>query len=107
MVPITHEIHSIAFLSKYYLCDIITQFTANKSIMGILYRGDIGVARLLIRERRWEQGLSAEQLGRLIGLSESTIIRIENGQRDPKFQQLVQIAKILECKISDLYTEDE
>lgn len=75
--------------------------------MGILYRGDIGLARLLIRERRRDQGLSAEQLGKLVGLSESTIIRIENGQRDPKFQQLVHIARILECKISDLYTEDD
>lgn len=62
---------------------------------------------MLIRERRWDQGLTAEQLGQLVGLSESTIIRIENGQRDPKFQQLVQIAKILECKISDLYAEDD
>lgn len=65
----------------------------------------MGLVVLLIWERRAELGISDWKLGRMTGISASTINRIENGVIDPKLGQLEKIAKALGCKISDLYME--
>lgn len=61
---------------------------------------------MLIRERRWDKGISAWQLSRMVGLSESTINRLENNLLDPKLSQLEKIAKALDCKLVDLFLEE-
>ena len=64
------------------------------------------VARLLIRERRWDIGISAWQLSRMVGVSESTINILENNLLDPRLSQLEKIAKALNCRLSDLFDEE-
>lgn len=56
-----------------------------------------------IRKMRLNQHLKQEFLAQKIGLSKSEISRIESGNRCAKITKLVEIAKILNVNISDLF----
>ena len=59
-----------------------------------------------IRKYRRQKGLSQEQLGELVGFSQSKISKIENGDWD-SLSDLRLIAKALEVPIEELVREDE
>jgi transcriptional regulator with XRE-family HTH domain len=58
-----------------------------------------------IRELRRQRGWSQEQLGAMIGFSQSKISKIENGYCD-SLSDLKLIAKALDVKLEDLVRED-
>ena len=59
-----------------------------------------------IRKYRRQKGLSQEQLGELVGFSQSKISKIENGDWD-SLSDLRLIAKALEIPLEELVKEEE
>ena len=59
-----------------------------------------------IRKYRRQKGLSQEQLGAMIGFSQSKISKIENGDWD-SLSDLRLIAKALEIPIEELVREED
>ncbi len=59
-----------------------------------------------VRKYRRQKGWSQEQLGTMIGFSQSKISKIENGDWD-SLSDLRLIAKVLEVSIEELVREDE
>ena len=59
-----------------------------------------------IRELRRKRGWSQEQLGAMVGFSQSKISKIENGDWD-SLSDLKLIARALEIPIEELVREDE
>ena len=57
-----------------------------------------------IRELRRKRGLSQEQLGAMVGFSQSKISKIENGDWD-SLSDLRLIAKVLEVPIEELISD--
>lgn len=57
----------------------------------------------IIRKYRLERGLTQQQLGDAIGVNGSYIRAYESGKRNPKFDKLEKIAKVLQVDIEDLY----
>ena len=57
-----------------------------------------------IRTLRRKRGLSQEQLGELVGFSQSKISKIENGDWD-SLSDLRLIARVLEVPIEELITD--
>ena len=58
-----------------------------------------------VRNYRRQKGLSQEQLGELVGFSQSKISKIENGDWD-SLSDLRLIAKALDVPIEELVKED-
>jgi len=57
-----------------------------------------------IRDRRQELGMSKRELGRLAGIENSTIVRLEQGAfANPQPDTLRRIAEVLELPLADLY----
>lgn len=50
-----------------------------------------------LRARRTEKQLTQKQLGRMVGLEESTISKYESKDREPDFETLKKFASILDC----------
>lgn len=59
-----------------------------------------------VREHRKRKGMSQEQLGAMIGFSQSKISKIENGNCD-SLSDLKLIAAALDVRIEDLVMEDD
>ena len=59
-----------------------------------------------VRKYRRQKGLSQEQLGELVGFSQSKISKIENGDWD-SLSDLRLIAKALEIPLEELVKEEE
>lgn len=55
-----------------------------------------------IRLHRKEKGLTQEELGELVGISGVAVMRYEKGQREPKQETLLKIAKALGVHLRDL-----
>ena len=55
---------------------------------------------------RIKKGLSQKELGNILGISSSTINRIEVGKQDVTLSRLKDIAKALEVDIKELLGED-
>ena len=55
-----------------------------------------------LRKLRESKGISQEKLGLSVGSYQSTIIRIEKGQSNPKLSTLIAIAKELKITLSEL-----
>ena len=59
-----------------------------------------------VRKYRRQKGLSQEQLGELVGFSQSKISKIENGDWD-SLSDLRLIAKALEIPLEELVKEED
>lgn len=59
-----------------------------------------------VREQRKRKGLSQEQLGAMIGFSQSKISKIENGNSD-SLSDLRLLAAALDVKLEDLVREED
>lgn len=51
----------------------------------------------------WNQGALAEQLG----VSRQTVNALEKGRYDPSLPLAFRIARLFECRIEDIFSEDE
>lgn len=56
-----------------------------------------------IKSLREKAGLTQEQLGRLLGVGQSTVAMWEAGESKPRADKLPELAKILGCTIDELY----
>lgn len=61
---------------------------------------------VLVWQAREDKRLSVRQMAKLTGLSKSTINNIENGKTSPTLLQLEQLAKALDCKMTDLFESE-
>jgi DNA-binding XRE family transcriptional regulator len=57
----------------------------------------------LLRERRKYHGWTLNDVGKMTGLSVSTISKIETGQMSPTYDKIIQIARGLQVEIADLF----
>lgn len=62
--------------------------------------------KILIRNYRKRKGMSIVELAKLAELSKSTISNIENNIVSPTMNQMENLAKSLEVKITDLFESD-
>lgn len=60
------------------------------------------VVGALIAGRRKAKGLTQAQLAELMDVEKETVSRIETGVISPTLTRLAQLAKLLDCQISDL-----
>lgn len=68
--------------------------------------------RMKLRDWRLAKGLSMEQLGELIGLTQSSVSRIENGKNRPEWGTLDRIVEVTDGQVTpndftDLPPKDE
>ena len=59
-----------------------------------------------VRVYREAQRLSRAELARRIGVDRSFISRIEQGSRCPRGELMLKFARILECRVEDLFCLD-
>ena len=57
---------------------------------------------IMIKEIRKSRGLTAKELGELVGKAESTINLYENGKREPDFETLLKMSEVLNCSTDSL-----
>ena len=59
-----------------------------------------------VREHRKRKGMSQEQLGEMVGFSQSKVSKVENGNCD-SLSDLKLIAKVLGVRIEELVREED
>lgn len=57
---------------------------------------------VMIKEIRKSRGLTAKELGILVGKAESTINLYENGKREPDYETLLKMSDVLNCSTDSL-----
>jgi len=57
---------------------------------------------VMIKEIRKSRGLTAKELGKLVGKAESTINLYENGKREPDYETLLKMSDVLNCSTDSL-----
>ena len=55
-----------------------------------------------IRKIRLKQGISQLELANRLGIDRSTVAKWESGRINPRVSMLYEIAKALNCKVTDL-----
>lgn len=63
-----------------------------------------------LEEIRKGKNLSRRELAEKSGISEQTIVSLEDGRNDPgaaKLSTLVALARALKCKVKDFYPEEK
>lgn len=61
----------------------------------------------VVRARRLALGLSQEALADYAGIDRSHMGKLERGERNVSFLNIVRIAKAIQCKPSDLFIDAE
>lgn len=56
-----------------------------------------------IKEYRQEKGLTQEELGNLVGVRRETIMRLENAKYNPSLKLAMDISKVLNVKVEELF----
>ena len=59
-----------------------------------------------IKKCRIERGMTQKKLSELLNVSQNAVHNWENGKREPKLDTLAQIAKVLNIKLGQLYTDE-
>ena len=57
-------------------------------------------------EIRIQHGLTLQQMAEKTGISKTTLNEIENDHRSPTLETLVQVAKALDIKVTELFDSD-
>lgn len=55
---------------------------------------------------RKEKGITQSELAEKAGITQAMLCWIEQGKRNPSLPSCEKIAKLLDCKISELFSED-
>ena len=56
-----------------------------------------------IHEFRKERGMQQSELAELVGVRRETIGNLENGKYNPSLKLAMDIAKVFECKVEDIF----
>lgn len=56
-----------------------------------------------IKQLRLKKGLSREYVAAMTNISWTHYVRIENGKTDPSATKLRDLAKVLDCRVDDLF----
>ena len=59
--------------------------------------------RLKLKQLRVEHKLTQEQLGELLGYKNNSICQIENGKRNMSIEKVVELAKLFDISIDELF----
>ena len=62
---------------------------------------------MIIRERRIKADMTQEQLAAALKINRATVTMWETGKSSPRAEMLPAIARLLECKIDDLYGKED
>ena len=57
-----------------------------------------------IHEYRKERNMQQSELAELVGVRRETIGKLENGKYNPSLKLAMDIAKVFDCKIEDIFT---
>ena len=57
-----------------------------------------------IHECRKERGMQQSELAELVGVRRETIGNLENGKYNPSLKLAMDIAKVFECKVEDIFS---
>lgn len=58
-----------------------------------------------LREKRMEKGITVIEMANELGLTPDAVMKIESGKRGKTFEKLPTIAKLMGCRIDDLFPE--
>lgn len=67
----------------------------------------MAVMKTKIKEYRAKHNLKQEELAELVGARRETIIRIEKGQYNPSLKLAMDIAKVFEVTVEELFFFEE
>ena len=59
--------------------------------------------RLKLKQLRVEHKLTQQQLGELLGYKNNSICQIENGKRNMSIEKMVELAKLFDISIDELF----
>lgn len=62
---------------------------------------------MIIRERRIKADMTQEQLAAALKVNRATVTMWETGKSSPRAEMLPVIARLLGCKIDDLYGKED
>ncbi|MBQ7573872.1 MAG: helix-turn-helix transcriptional regulator [Clostridia bacterium] len=60
-----------------------------------------------IHEYRKERNMQQAELAELVGVRRETIGNLENGKYNPSLKLAMDIAKVFECRVEDIFTFTE
>ena len=63
--------------------------------------------KLMIAAIRDDKGFSQQKLAEQLGINRALMSQIETGKVLPTFDLLLQIARILDCLVTDLYHKED
>lgn len=63
--------------------------------------------KLIIKQLREDKKINQQELANLIGINRSYLSAIESGKFLPSIDILLEIARALNCKYTDLYEEED
>lgn len=58
-----------------------------------------------LRGKRIEKGITVTEMANELGLTPDAVMKIESGKRGKTFEKLPTIAKMMGCRIDDLFPE--
>ena len=64
---------------------------------------EMPILKTKIHEFRKERGMQQSELAELVGVRRETIGNLENGKYNPSLKLAMDIAKVFECKVEDIF----
>lgn len=61
----------------------------------------------IIKEKRLEKKITQETLGKELGVKQGAVSAWESGKAIPKADKLPKLAKVLGCRVEDLFEQEE
>ena len=61
------------------------------------------ILKTKIHEYRKEHNMQQSELAELVGVRRETISNLENGKYNPSLKLAMDIAKVFECKVEDIF----
>ncbi|CAK2160975.1 HTH-type transcriptional regulator, cell division transcriptional repressor [Vibrio crassostreae] len=61
----------------------------------------------IIKELRENKGLRQEDMAKMMGVAQQTILKWESGKTEPKASQILKLAKTLGVSVSVIFEEEE
>ena len=62
------------------------------------------ILKTKIHEYRKERNMQQSELAELVGVRRETIGNLENGKYNPSLKLAMDIAKVFDCKVEDIFT---
>ena len=65
------------------------------------------ILKTKIHEYRKDRNMQQSELAELVGVRRETIGNLENGKYNPSLKLAMDIAKVFDCKVEDIFTSIE